>query len=106
MPDSTTMPAASINAGEQKYIEIPVPILAIFAAPHIAPPAIRNGQAAVAAFEASDEAAASAQAKRFGAALPSARVVRLKHADHHIFLSNEADVLREINALLSGLSGQ
>lgn len=100
------MPAASINAGEQKYIGIPVPILAIFAAPHIAPPAIRNDQAAVAAFEASDEAAASAQAKRFGAALPSARVVRLKLADHHIFLSNEADVLREISAFLSGLSGQ
>jgi hypothetical protein len=55
------------------------------------------------AFEKRDEAAVGAQAERFGAALPSARVVRIRRADHHIFLSNEADVLREMNAFLKTL---
>jgi pimeloyl-ACP methyl ester carboxylesterase len=100
------MPAAQMVAGEQKYTEIPVPILAIFAVPHTAPPAVRNDPAAVAAFEARDEAAAGRQANRFGTSLPSARVVRLRHADHYVFLSNEADVLREMNAFLSSLSQQ
>jgi hypothetical protein len=45
-----------------------------------------------------------AQAERFGTALASARVVQLWHADHYVFQSNEADVLREMNAFLSGLS--
>jgi hypothetical protein len=35
--------------------------------------------------------------------VPSARVVRLPHANHYIFLSNESDVIREMNAFLSGL---
>jgi pimeloyl-ACP methyl ester carboxylesterase len=100
------MPAAQMIAGEQKYTEIPVPILAIFAVPHTPPPAIRENLAAVAAFEARDEAAAGAQAKRFQAVLPSARVVRLRHADHYLFLSNEADVWSEMTAFLSSLSLQ
>jgi len=100
------MPAGSMIGGEQKYREIPVPILAIFAVPHTAPPAIKNDPAAVAAFEARDEAAAGGQADRFGAALPSARVVRVRHADHYLFLSNEVDVLREMNAFLSSLPPQ
>jgi non-heme chloroperoxidase len=35
--------------------------------------------------------------------LPSARVVRLPGANHYVFLSNEADVLREMRAFLSRL---
>jgi len=35
--------------------------------------------------------------------LPSAHVVRLAVADHYVFRSNEADVIREINAFLSNL---
>jgi len=30
-------------------------------------------------------------------------VVRLPHADHYVFRSNEADVLREVNAFIAGL---
>jgi hypothetical protein len=98
------MPPVSMIAGGPKYTEILAPILAIFAVPHTAPPPIGNDPAAVAAFETRDEAAAGAQAPRFEAALPSARVVRLRHADHYVFLSNEADVLREMKAFLNGLS--
>jgi pimeloyl-ACP methyl ester carboxylesterase len=35
--------------------------------------------------------------------VPTARVVRLTGAKHHLFLSNEADVLREIRAFLVSL---
>ncbi len=33
----------------------------------------------------------------------SARVVGLPHADHYVYESNEADVLREMNAFIAGL---
>jgi len=42
-------------------------------------------------------------AKAFENGVPSARVVRLPHANHYVFLSNEADVLREMNAFLATL---
>ena len=92
------MPFATMTGG-QKYTEIPLPILAIFAVPHIPPPAIGTNPTALTAFEAREEAVA----KMFETALPSARVVRLRHADHYVFLSNEADVLREMNAFLARL---
>ncbi|HKX00113.1 MAG TPA: alpha/beta hydrolase [Bryobacteraceae bacterium] len=94
--------ARAIRTGEQKYINIPVPILAIYAVPHDLGPAGGDG-AARAAFEANDEATTGAQAKAFERGVPSARIVRLPHANHYVFLSNEADVLREMNAFLGSL---
>ena len=44
-----------------------------------------------------------AQAKAFEAGVPSARVVRLPHARHEVFSSNEEDVLREMNAFIGSL---
>ena len=52
-----------------------------------------------AAFEARDEVTTGAQAKAFETGLPSAHVVRLPHANHYVFLSNESDVLREMNCV-------
>jgi len=46
---------------------------------------------------------AEAQAKAFENGVPSARVVRLPYANHDVFMSNEADVLREMRAFLVGL---
>jgi hypothetical protein len=43
------------------------------------------------------------QAKAIEGALPSAQVVKLPHATHHVFLSGESDVLREMRAFLGGL---
>ena len=40
----------------------------------------------------------------FQAGVPSARVVRLPNANHYVFNSNEADVLREMNAFIGSLS--
>jgi len=43
------------------------------------------------------------QAQAIRNALPSARVVKLPRAHHYVFLSNEADVLREMHAFLADL---
>jgi non-heme chloroperoxidase len=77
--------------------------LAIFALPHDLGQLAGADAATRAAFEARDEATTGAQARAFENGLPSAKVVRLAHANHYVFLSNEADVLREMNAFVAGL---
>jgi pimeloyl-ACP methyl ester carboxylesterase len=94
---------AAILAGEEKYTDIRVPILAIFALPHDLGTMFQNDPATRAALEASDVAHTTAQANALEKGAPSARVVRLPHASHSIFVSNEADVLREMNAFIGSL---
>ena len=97
-------PAAvtGIMEGEQKYTEIHAPLLLIYAVPHSGGPPLKD-PATRAAAEARDEANANAQAKAFQAAVPQAKVVKLPHANHYVFESNEADVLREMDAFIAGL---
>lgn len=45
----------------------------------------------------------TAQANTFQEANPSAHVVRIANADHMIFRSNEADVLKEIDGFVASL---
>lgn len=99
------MPPASlaVMAEEQKYTDIHVPVLALFAVPHDLGPAFQGNPTARAAAEASDLARTGAQADAFEKGIPSAHVVRLRHANHYVFLSNEADVLREMNAFIGSL---
>ena|SRR5438874_7941295 len=90
----------AIRAGMQKYTRIDVPILAIYALPHergITDPAKR------AEADARDLAFQGAMAKAFEKGLPTARVVWLAHANHYVFRSHEADVLREMNGFIAGL---
>jgi non-heme chloroperoxidase len=88
-PVGFTPPASkAIMGGVRKYTDIPVPILAIFAS---------------ADAEWRDESEAGAQAKAFEAGIRSSRVVRMPGANHYVFRSNEADVLREINAFVKTL---
>ena len=94
--------AQAIMAGAQKYTNIPVPSLAIYALPHDLGPAISD-PAVRAKMEARDEAATGAQAKAFENGVRSARVVRLPHASHYVFRSNEADVLREMSTFIGKL---
>ncbi len=88
------MPAVdkAILMGMQKYTEIKAPVLAIVAFPHDLDPNSKEDPAVHVAAEASE----SALLKAFEAGTPTAHVVRLSHADHYVFQSNEADVLREI----------
>jgi pimeloyl-ACP methyl ester carboxylesterase len=92
----------AIMTGRQKYTDIRAPVLAIYAVPHATGQPIKDDKARAAA-DSKDEATTGAQAKAFESGVPSARVVRLPHANHYVFLSNEADVLREMNAFLGSL---
>jgi len=91
-----------IMEGEQRYTEIHAPLLLIYAAPHSGGPPVKD-PAMRAAAEARDEANTSAQAQAFQTAVPQAKVVKLPHANHYVFDSNEADVLREMDAFIGGL---
>jgi len=106
-PPSSAIPPIilAINLGGQKYANIPVPILAIFACPHNFDfdRALRNNPRLKAEVMAEDTFTTSRQADAFAAGVPSAHVVRLANADHYVFRSNEADVIREMNAFLSNL---
>lgn len=90
-----------VFAGLQKYTDIRAPILAVYAYPHdfssITDEAVRKSA------QESDPRIAGEQSKAFEAAFPSAHVVRLPNANHYVFLSNEADVLREMNTFLNSL---
>jgi len=101
-PPRPLFASGAIISGEQKYTDIRVPILAIFALPHSTSPAIRNDPKKLAEYEAREEESVGAQAKAFER-LPSAKVVRLPFASHYVFFSNEADVLREMNAFIGSL---
>jgi hypothetical protein len=90
-----------------RYTDIPVPALVIFAIPHVQEnwineskdPAVR---AAAKAYFTTLDALAVKQAKAFEGGVPPARVIRLRGA-HYIFFSNEPDVLREMRVFLAGL---
>jgi pimeloyl-ACP methyl ester carboxylesterase len=89
-------------AGAKKYSKIPVPVLAIFALPHASPATVGDDASARAAFDR-EEAVMAAQAKAFEAGVPTARVVRIPNANHYVYISNQADVLREMNMFISQL---
>ena len=93
----------ALMAGLQKYTSVRVPILAIFASPSDPGPYAHGDTEALAALEAYDSALTEAQANAVRAAAPSAHVVLLPHANHAIFLSNEAEVLREMRAFLASV---
>jgi non-heme chloroperoxidase len=93
----------AVIAGEQKYAELRVPALAIYAVPHDPGLLTNNDPVARAAFEDRDAASTGKQAKAFEAGVASARVVRLPHANHYVFISNEANVLREMRDFLASL---
>jgi len=78
----------AIIANPVKYTEIPVPVLAIFATQRDSP---------------SQEEWRETQIKAFERGIPSAHVVRIPHAGHDVFTTNEADVLREMTTFLDSV---
>jgi pimeloyl-ACP methyl ester carboxylesterase len=94
---------AALNFGAQKYTSIPVPALAIYACPHNWDRFPANDPARKAALVADDKARCTAWADAFSRGVPSARVVRIPNADHYLFNSNEAEVVREMNDFLGKL---
>ena len=102
---------ALLVQGMKKYPNIPVPALAIFAIP-IAQPKWMTDSAdakvreAAKAFFAAEDALTARQAKAFEDGVPTAHVVRLPGAGHYVYITNEADVLREMNSFFSTLRSQ
>lgn len=101
-PAEMLVVAHAIMAGMQKYTSVGAPILAIYAFPHRVPQSTVNDSAAVAMMTKFDSTVLI-QIGAFQHGLPSAHVVRIPNADHNIFISNEADVLREMRAFINGL---
>ena len=82
---------AAITMGTKPFTDIKPSLLAVFAAPKEgAEPANENERGREGCTQAFQ-------------LMPTARVVRLPGAAHHVFLSNEADVLREIRAFAGTL---
>jgi pimeloyl-ACP methyl ester carboxylesterase len=110
-PDPNTRPqglrrdpvASAIFAGTQRYTRVQGPVLAIYASP---PPRRPNEQADSALGARMDTlrlASAMPQITAFQRGVPQARVVRIPHANHFVWRSHEADVLRELRAFVDAL---
>ena len=97
--------AAAIFKGQEKYSNIPVPILAIFANPHNPARLPKMTDDQKAAFIALDQAKTDAQIKAFEK-LKLAKVVSLPNADHYVFLSNEPEVEKDIKDFLGSLNSR
>lgn len=111
IPDSRPAPPdtphtrimAAVTLGERRYGGVGCPLLAIYADPHDMAFMFKANPEGLKAAEAEDQARTTAQADAFQVGNPSAHVVRLANANHYVFKSNEADVLREMNTFLATL---
>jgi non-heme chloroperoxidase len=90
-----------LTAGMKQYVQIRTPSLFLVSSQSpgrwveaSTDPVIKAQIAGLSAFK-------DRQAKALEEGLPGARVVRLPGANHYVFLSNEADVLREMRAFLA-----
>jgi pimeloyl-ACP methyl ester carboxylesterase len=90
---------AAMNRGSQRYTDIRASVLAFYAFEPVSGP---DGSPARAAVEARNQMKRD-QAAAFQAGVPTARVVRLDNASHDVFMSNESDVLREMDEFIRRL---
>jgi non-heme chloroperoxidase len=93
----------AIMEGRERFTTIHAPALVIFADGDNPVPGEGAQSRAQAARQALMKRNKEAQVAAFARQVPSAHVVRIPHATHYVFRSNEADVLREINAFIATL---
>jgi pimeloyl-ACP methyl ester carboxylesterase len=96
-PPALATASKQIQASSHQFTEIGLPALAIFASPH------DIGAAPDPAFDRFDEAQVERQARAFERGVPGARVLRWPRASHYLFLTREADVIREVVEFLDSL---
>lgn len=100
-PPAARMFGAILTSGKG-FTTIPVPSLFIFARSHF--PQKKNSEPALdeaaRTYYTNLDAATDRQAKAIEQGVPTARVIRLR-GSHHIFLSNESEVLREMRLFLA-----
>jgi non-heme chloroperoxidase len=100
--DRRRISAEAILAGEQKYTDIKSPVLAIFADPHNmggGTPTDEKQKAAA----ARDAEFTEGQATAWERMVPTAKVIRIPNANHYVFKSNEAEVLKDVMEWVDGL---
>jgi non-heme chloroperoxidase len=90
-----------IFSGQESFPTIHAPALVIFAVPHDFGP-VDNTEAR-AQMEARDLRVTEYQVKAFETQVPSAHIVRMPHASHYIYRSNEEQVLKEMDTFISAL---
>jgi non-heme chloroperoxidase len=97
-----------LMTGTKKYTAIPVPALAIFANPHSQGIWVGKStdplvQTAAKTYSTALEALTERQEKSVQNGVPTAHVITLPGANHYVFLSNQAEVLKDIDAYLAML---
>ena len=97
-----------MGTNTRKYTEIPASALFIFANPHALGTWVdQNSDSSVrTAARVYSTALASVterQEKALEAGVPAAHVITISRAHHFVFLSNQADVLKDVRAFLSTL---
>jgi pimeloyl-ACP methyl ester carboxylesterase len=100
---------ATILNGMKKYTDVPVSALVIFANPHSQGAWVDNNkdpaiQKAAGAYTAGLNALIARQEQVVEQCAPTARLITIPGAHHYIYLSNQAEVLRDMNAFLGKLS--
>ena len=99
---------STLLTGMKKYFDIRVPALVFFALPHglghwvdnSTDPQVREQAKA---YTAALTSLTARQAQLIEDGVPTARVVKLPGAHHYIYLSHEAEVIREMRSFLSRL---
>lgn len=100
-PDTNPVNRA-LALGQQVFTSVRAPVLAFFALPSQPPARLANDSTARATFFMI-RSRELARIKAFERGIPGARVVILDDADHYVFRSNEADVLRDTQTFLANL---
>jgi hypothetical protein len=95
--------ADSILAGTRRYTDLRVPVLALAAYPQALGAIDKSTGADASAVRREWQIHKQQDLDNFARSVPAAHVVRLR-ANHYVFISNEAEVLREIRGFVSGQS--
>ena len=93
----------AVKFGEEKFTTVHAPMLAIMACPHAFAPLAQINAKGAAILAAKDRVRCTEEAQFLRAHVPSAQIVLLPNADHYIYHSNEADVVRAMHAFLAKL---
>ena len=96
-------------SGGQKYTRIPIPSLVIFANPHslgtwVESSADASVRSDAKAYSTTLGAMTERQEKSVESGVPTAHVITIPNGNHFVFLSNETECLRAVQAFLSKLS--
>lgn len=96
----------AMRAGRRAFAPVEVPALMLMAAmddPGSVSTADPEARAAADKFVWYQDRRLERRAAQFARDVPSGKLVKIARADHYIFLSNEADVLREMRTFIAGL---